>query len=119
MGNNVSWMLELNVQPGREKDFKALMEEMIGGTRANEPGTLAFEWSLSADGATCHIFERYSDSAAVMVHAGNFGAKYAGRFLEILKPVRMVVYGAPSNEVKNGLAAFNPVFMQPAGGFSR
>jgi hypothetical protein len=45
--------------------------------------------------------------------------KYAGRFLEILKPVRSVVYGSPSQEVKDVLADFNPVYMRPVGGFSR
>lgn len=119
MSNEVSWMLELSVQPGREKDFQPLMIEMVEATRANEPGTLNYEWSLSSDGATCHIYERYADSAAVMIHAAAFGGKFAGRFLEILKPTRMVVYGEPSKEVKDGLADFAPVYMQPAGGFSR
>src|SRR5690242_7861803 len=119
MGNNVSWMLELEVQPGRERDFKSLMHEMVEATRANEPGALAYEWSLSADGAVCHIYERYADSAATLVHMGNFGAKYAGRFLEILKPTRLMLYGSPSDEVKKGLAALNAVHMLPVGGFTR
>jgi quinol monooxygenase YgiN len=119
MTNEVSWMLELSLQPGREKDFRALMNEMVEATRASEPGTLNYEWSLSADGATGHIYERYTDSAAVMIHAAAFGGKFAGRFLEILQPTRMVVYGTPSQEVKDALADFAPVYMQPVGGFSR
>jgi quinol monooxygenase YgiN len=119
MARHVSWILELNIQPGREKDFRGLMEEMVSATRANEPGTLAYEWSTNADGTVCHISERYVDSAAVLPHLGTFGEKFASRFLDILKPVRFVVYGSPSAAVQDALAGFNPVYMEPVGGFSR
>jgi hypothetical protein len=36
-----------------------------------------------------------------------------------LKPTRIVVYGTPSVEVKDALAAFNPVYMGPLGGFRK
>jgi quinol monooxygenase YgiN len=119
MSSNVYWMLELEMQPGKEKDFRALMQEMVGATQKNESGALNYEWSTSADGKTCHIFERYADSAAVMTHLGTFGQKFADRFLGLLKPVRFVVYGSPNADVKNALAGFNPVYMQGVGGFSR
>jgi quinol monooxygenase YgiN len=119
MAAGVSWMLELSVQPGREKDLTLLANEMVAATRANEAGTLDYEWSLSSDGSVCHIFERYADSAAVMVHLGTFDKKFAARFLEILKPARFVVYGSPSPEVKDALDGMNAVYLQPLGGFSR
>ena len=119
MATEVSWMLELNIQPGREKDFRVLMNEMVTATRANEAGTLNYEWSTSADGSVCHIFERYVDSAAAMIHLAAFGEKFASRFLEMLQPVRFVVYGSPSQEVKDALAGFKAVYMQPVGGFRR
>lgn len=119
MSANVSWMLELSVQPGRAADLRALMEEMVSATRANEPGTLDYEWSTNDDGSVCHIFERYADSAAVMVHMSTFGEKFAARFLSLVKPVRFVVYGSPSQPVREALAPFGAVFLQPLGGFSR
>ena len=119
MNSEVSWILELDVQEGREKDVQALMTEMVGATEANEAGTLSYEWSTSADGRRCHIYERYADSAAVLVHLGTFGQRFASRFLEILKPVRFVVYGTPSAGVQDALAGSNPVYVQPVGGFSR
>ena len=111
--------LELSLKPGHEAKLAALVSEMVAATSANEAGTLSYEWSLSADGATCHIFERYADSAAVLTHLGAFGEKFAGRFLELLTPVRCSVYGSPSPEVKEGLAVLNPVYMRPVGGFNR
>ena len=119
MKDTVYWILELDVQAGRENDFRALMAEMVGTTQANEPGTLNYEWSTSADGKRCHICERYVDSGAVMTHLGTFGERFAARFLEVLKPTRFVVYGTPSVAVRNALAGFNPVYMEAAAGFSR
>lgn len=119
MATEVSWILEVSVQPGRERDFRPLMNEMVASTRAHEPGTLNYEWSTSGDGSACHIYERYVDSAAVMTHLATFDEKFAGRFLDLFKPTRFVVYGSPSQEVKDALADFNPLYMQPAGGFSR
>lgn len=119
MAGQVSWLLELTINPGRGEDFKTLVQDMVGATLAAEPGTLAYEWSTSADGTVCHIYERYFDSAAVMVHLGAFGEDFAQRFLDILVPTRFVVYGTPSPEVKEALAAFGPVYMETAGGFSR
>ena len=119
MNKNVYWLLELEIQAGREKDFQSLMKEMVASTQADEPGTLNYEWTTSADGTRCHIYERYTDSAAVLAHLGNFGQKFAKRFLEILKPVRFVVYGSPDQQVKDALAAFGPVYMNAAEGFSR
>ena len=119
MNGNVAWMLELTIQPGRSDHFRALMTEMVAATKANEPGTLAYEWNTSADGTVCHLYERYVDSAAALIHAGTFGAKFASRFLDIMKPTRLVVYGSPSAELKAGLAGFGPIFLGPADGFSR
>ena len=72
MNSNVYWMLELDVQPGRENDLRVLMAEMVSATQANESGALNYEWSTSADGKVCHIYQRYADSAAVMTHLGPF-----------------------------------------------
>lgn len=119
MGNSVSWMLELAVQPGRADDFKALMKEMVDATHGTEPDTLTYEWSVNADGTSCHLFERYKDSDATMAHLGHFGEKFAARFFEILQPTSFVVYGSPSAQVKEALAQFSPEYMQPVGGFSR
>jgi quinol monooxygenase YgiN len=119
MSNQVSWILELEIQQGREDDLRNLATEMVDATNANEPATLDYEWSISSDGKWCHIFEHYVDSAAVMTHAATFGEKFAARFLEILRPVRFVVYGTPSPAVREALADFQPVYMQPVAGFSR
>jgi hypothetical protein len=84
------------------------MAELVEATRRNEVGMLDNQWAISDDRQVCHIYERFQDSAAVMTHLQWFGANFAERFMKILKPTRVVVYGTPSVEVKNAFAEFNP-----------
>lgn len=119
MITHVAWMLNMQVLPGRLEALKALMAEMSAATEANEPGTLAYEWSLSADGTACDLWERYADSAAALVHMETFGTRFAERFFSVLAPQRLTLYGAPNDAVKAGLAPMGAVIMAPAAGFSR
>ena len=80
------------------------------------PGTTHYEWF--SDGSTVHVYERYVDSAAVMAHLATF-ATFADRFMVLFAPTRFTVYGAPSDEVKEALAAFSPTYLPAVGGFSR
>ena len=119
MNKHVYWILELEIRQGKERDFHELMREMVSATRENEPGTLAYEWSVSDNGESCHIFERYADSAAVMTHLGTFQEKFMDRFLAAMEPERLLVYGNPSEEAKEALGGFGAVFMTSIGGFTR
>ncbi len=119
MTDNVYWSLEVTITPGEFDNFKALMKEMVEATQTNEPNTLNYEWTITEDSQSCHIYERYADSAATMTHLGAFGEKFAERFMASAEPTRFVVYGAPNNEVKEALSGFAAVFMAPFGGFAR
>ena len=119
MSDAVSWVLELAVKDGQLDAFKALAQEMSEATQADEPGATHYEWFIDEDGKTIHIFERYVDSAATMIHLGNFGAKFAERFLGSVDPQRLMVYGDPSAEVRGALAGFGAAHMTQFAGFSR
>ena len=118
MSDTVSWNLQMSVREGRLSDARELMPEMVESTR-DEPGTLGYEWFLGSDGTVCHIYERYADSDAAMVHLGNFGAKFAERFLECCEPTALYVYGEPSDEARAALDGFGAVYLGTFGGFSR
>ncbi|AXS39465.1 antibiotic biosynthesis monooxygenase [Breoghania sp. L-A4] len=119
MADHVDWILELSVTDGKLDDLKTLMSEMVEATKTNEPGALIYEWSASADGGTVHIYERYADSAATMVHLTTFGHTYAERFFALAKPERFVVYGSPDDEVRAALDPLGVTYMAPIGGFAR
>lgn len=118
MSENVHWVLEVAIKEGELDNFKAVMKDMVAGTQ-EEAGALNYEWFISDDEKSCHLYERYADSAATMVHLGNFGSKFAERFLATLDPVRFVVYGDPSEEVREALAGLGAVHMAQIAGFAK
>ncbi len=119
MHRHVYWVLEVDVNEGSSDAFTDLMHEMVKATRANEPGTLNYEWSFSDDGSRCHIYERYEDAGAVMTHLSAFGEHYAERFMACVTPTRFTVYGQPDDAVRAALTPFGAAFMTPADGFVR
>ena len=119
MSENVYWVLEFAVDPGRFEELKTLMAELVEATRKNEVGMLDNHWAISDDRQVCHIYERFQDSAAVVSHLQWFGPNFSERFMKILKPTRVVVYGTPSQELKDAISGLNPVYMAPLGGFRR
>ena len=112
----VYWIVAVKVHPGQEAKFKEISAQLIELTRAEE-GTLSYEWNLGEDG-TCHIYERYVDSAAVMLH-GKRSASLVGQLFAVSTLLGFTIYGSPSDEVKQMLAGENPVYLKPLGGFSR
>ena len=72
IAGQVSWVVECSVKDGQLDAFKELMEEMVAGT-SGEPGTLNYEWFISDDGKTVHIYEKYADSAATVTTLKSLG----------------------------------------------
>jgi quinol monooxygenase YgiN len=118
MGEQISWLLEATVKPGRLDDLEALMAELVE-VAEGEPGVLVYEWSISGDDRTIHVYERFADSGAVSPHVAAFREAYEERFLAAVEPSRMVVYGSPSDEARETLSGFEPGYMAPLGGFAR
>jgi hypothetical protein len=118
MSDNIFWVLEVAIKPGELDNFKAVMNEMVKATQANEPGAMNYEWFISEDGKSCHIYERYVDSAAVMAHTAGLGQLGEGLWATV-QPTRFTVYGNPDAEVKKGLAASGAVILAPIAGFAR
>lgn len=118
MNDQVSWVFEVAVKPGKIDALRTLMEEMVESTRA-EPGALVYEWFVSDDEGVVILYERYADSAAALTHSDAFREKFAGRFMDLVDPVRFTVLGAPSDEARAALSRPGRVFLQPFGGFMR
>jgi len=114
----VSWNLRLRLNPGQGDAMRVLMDDMIASTR-QEPGCIDYGWFINEAEGVVHINETYTDSAAVMVHLGNFGSKFAERFMGVFSPEGFTVFGPASAEVKSALAAFTPTYMATLGGFRR
>jgi quinol monooxygenase YgiN len=119
MGGNVHWILDVTINDGELGNFKALMGEMVEATQANEPGALNYEWFISGDEKTCHIYERYADSDATRVHLGNFAEHFGGRFMGMVTPAKFTLYGDPDDQLREALQSMAAVEMTQIGGFAR
>jgi len=118
VSKTISWNLQMSVREGRLNEARELMDEMVSAT-LEEQGTIGYEWFISEDGAKCHINERYVDSDATMAHLGNFGSKFAERFLGCFEPTSLSVYGEPSAEARAALDGFGATYLGWLGGFNR
>ena len=119
MTKTITWVLEMEVQAGQGENVRPLLDEMVAATQADEPGALTYEYYHSADQKHVTVIERYADDAAAMVHLGNFGAKFAERFLAAFTPVRFMVYGPAETDLQGALAGFGAQHMGHLVGFAR
>jgi len=119
MSDHIYWTLDLEVREGKSGELKTLMKEMVDATKANEPGTLNYEWTVSDDNRRVTLYERYADSAAAVIHLKTFMKSFAQPFMTCLEPKRLVTHGTPSDELKKMLTGMNSKFMNPFGGFAR
>jgi hypothetical protein len=117
-GNEIAWLFEVEVKPGRRAEWDALVPEQVASTR-EEQGAQAYQFFGQPDGDTVCIYERYADSEAAMVHMGIFGEKFATRFLDLVTPSRFTVLGPASQALIDALAPIGAVVYAPVDGFAR
>ncbi|WP_143226492.1 putative quinol monooxygenase [Actibacterium pelagium] len=114
--DDIAWTLTLELAEGKDDAFNALMAEMVEATKA-EAGAKSYEWHRS--GNVIHINERYETNEDAGIHLASFGANFAERFLAILSPTGLQVYGPAEGGVREGLAGFGANFYDQVGGFER
>ncbi len=117
MNDNVFWILEADIHAGHLDNLKALMGEMVAGTKRDEAGALNYEWSLSDDG-TGLIYERYADSDAARIHSQR-NAELVKHLWTMATLQSLTLYGSPDEEVQTRMAARGAVYLKPLGGFAR
>ena len=118
-GQWVSWIIEASVKPENLDSISSLMNEMSHDFMENERQTLNFEWSIDSTKTLLHLHERYEDSATALGHVKSFRSKYGDRFVSLISPLRVVVYGHPSEPLSKELQPLRPVVLNCLGGFTR
>ena len=106
------------VLPGQMDNFKQLATKIVAAV-AEEPGTLAYEWTLRPDGKTFDVVEIYQSSDAFVAHVNHVRSTFAKDLGKVQKAVQLVVYGSPEAQLKQVLAQFKPVYQAPIDGFTR
>ena len=61
------------IKDGKLEEFKQLIPVFISTVKEQDPGTLTYDWYLNEDSMECVVLETYTDSPAVLAHAGNVG----------------------------------------------
>jgi len=115
----VSWMISCECQPSGFDDISALAAEMSEFFQSNEPDTTHFEWSVTDDRTRVDIHERYANSAQALTHMAAFGERFGSRFMALLKPASVVVYGFPTPELQAALEGLSPLRTETFAGFHR
>lgn len=118
MSDQISWHVELLVKAGQLDAFRALTSEMIESTKS-ESGALIYERFINEKSQVVHVFERYLDSAAAVMHLTAFGKMYGERFAEMVDRKRFTVFGTPTPELKRILDPLGATYASLLSGFSR
>ena len=119
ISDHVIVLAENEVHAGQLENLKALIAEMAEYIEREEPGTLNYEWYVTEDGTSAHVYERYANSDIFLEHLAVVGQKYGERLFSCLTIKKMSVYGNPNAKVREMFAPFAPVIRGRIGGMAR
>jgi quinol monooxygenase YgiN len=106
------------ILPGQEHAFMDMAKAIVADVE-QEPGTLAYRWSMRADGKTFDVVEIYKDSNAIVAHVKAVGSKFGGDLGKTQKTLKFVVYGDPNAEARKAIDGLHPDYQKPFAGFIR
>ena len=120
MASATTWFIvSFTIAEGKIDAFEATVEKMVAGS-LKEPGTLAYEFCLSADRTQCRLVEAYVDAAAVLAHlAGPVVQELVPQVLQASAISGFEVYGDPGAEAAKLLEGFGATVFPSWRGFSR
>jgi quinol monooxygenase YgiN len=115
----VRFTVDLTINAEKFDKFESIVQAMLAATR-NEPGTLGYDWCLSADRTRCRLLETYADANAVMAHmTGPAVRELVPKLLEVSSFSSFEVYGDPGPEAAQVLARFKAEIFELWQGLSR
>ena len=117
MRQEIYWVVTASVKPGKLAAFKEVVVPLVAATR-EEPGSLAYDYSIDETESVVHIFESYRDSQAVVDHVTKTFAPFAEGFGAGVDIEGFVVYGHPDAGAREILDGFGSVYMTPFEGFT-
>ena len=113
----------LTVPEEKLGEFKSVAKDMTARARAEDLGTLSYEWFETSEGEnTFQVLEVFESSEALLTYFERGGADPAGqRFLEVCKVTKIELCGRPSDEVRKQLDALGMAidYQLPLDGFTR
>ncbi|SEM54513.1 hypothetical protein SAMN05428989_4039 [Pseudoxanthomonas sp. GM95] len=117
MTDRITCVFELEIIEGKLEGFKEIIRGAVEAT-STELTTLLYEYSISDDGKSAHIIERYLASGVVS-HVDQTFAPFAQPFIDHVRFAKLTVYGEPDAEIRKRLDPFGAIYMKPFKGFDR
>ena len=94
------------IHPGKTEEFKALARQCVDIVRAQEPGTLFYEWFLNDAETECVAIDGYADLDAVMLHVQHIAPLM--RQIMAVSDRYLEMYGADPTERFGGRTTSRP-----------
>lgn len=117
--HTVRFNVDLTINDGKLDAFEGIVQAMIAASQ-KEPGTLGYDWCLSADRKRCRIVETYADADAALAHlTGPVVQQLVPKILEASSISRFEVYGDPGPQAAKMLAGFGAETFQLWHGLGR
>jgi quinol monooxygenase YgiN len=111
--------VDLTINEGKRDAFEGIAQEMVAGSQ-REPGTVGYEWFLSADRKRCRLIETYTDAAAVLAHfKGPVVQELVPKLLGTASVAGFEVYGDPGPKASEMLAGFGAEIFEFQHGLDR
>ena len=100
-------IFRLKIHNGKLDALKRVAARILTIVQQKGPGTLEYEWFMSADQSECVVLETFASSEALLEHAELVAAEAAELFA-VCDLVDIWLCGKPSREVMEKTAAFAP-----------
>lgn len=118
MRDEIYWVVTAALKPEDYDAFVEAITPLVAATR-EEPGSNAYDYSVSSDRTVVHIYESYRDSAAVVAHVEGTFSRFAEEFGRLVTIDGFVVYGWPDEAAKKILDGFGSTYMTPFLGYTQ
>jgi quinol monooxygenase YgiN len=119
MKKPVYFTVSFNIMNGRRSAFEAMVREMVAAS-SQEPGCLAYDFYVSADGTQSRLLEAYVDNEAAVAHlTGPVVTDLVPKLLESATLEGFEVYGDASPQLAQILANFGAKILANLHGYRR
>jgi quinol monooxygenase YgiN len=117
--STVRFVVSFAINDGAFVAFERLARVMAAESQ-KDPGTIAYEWFLSADRTRCRLCETYVDGGAALAHlTGPVVRELVPKLLEAGSITGFEIYGDPGPEVSMIVAGLGAEIFPGWLGFSR
>lgn len=117
--SHIRLLLGLDIHDGKFSEFETIAQQMVAVSE-KEPGTLLYQFFLSADRKHCRLVETYTDVPAITAHfKGPAVQQLVPALLKVGSLVLLEIYGDPAPAVTAMAAPLKALVFTPRHGFDR